>query len=99
MFHQRMAVCPDIQLYMQLYSCSYTADDVTIWKETAIDCQERNSIITLIHRRFMSPGGTSRDCNDGAIVARSIGFEDSQYSSVTQLNVTVTNEMPLERPS
>ena len=39
----------------------------------------------------MSPGGTSRDCNDGAIMARSIGVEDSQYTS--QLNVTVTDDM------
>ena len=68
-----------------------TADEVTIWKGTAFDCEDRNNKITLIHNRFMSPGGTSKDCNNGAIVAQSIGVEDSQYSS--QLNVTVTDDM------
>ena len=63
-------VCPGDNL---IFSCTAvaTTDDVTIWKGTAIDCQYGHSIIALIHRCFMSPGGTSRsrDCNDGAIVA------------------------------
>ena len=83
-------VCPGDNLIFRCTALA-TADDVTIWKGTAIDCRDGNNIIVLIHSRFISPGGTSRDCNNGAIVARSIGLEDRQYTS--QLNVTVTNEM------
>ena len=83
-------ICPGDNL---IISCTAfaTADEVTVWKGTVFDCEDRNNKITLIHNRFMSPGGTSKDCNNGAIVAQSIGVEDNLYSS--QLNVTVTDDM------
>ena len=56
---------------------------------TAFDCV--NTDITLLHSAYKSEHGAFGVCNDGTIVAQSLGVEDSYYTS--QLNVTVTSNM------
>ena len=63
---------------------------ITIWTGTAFDCSDRNDQIVLLHSRFMF-GGTFDTCNNRAIVVRSLGVEDSYYTS--QLNVTISSAL------
>ena len=59
-----------------------------MWTGSAFDCQTSNQTV-LLHSRFAD--GTTRECNNGGIVARSIGVENSEYTS--ELTVTVTDEL------
>ena len=80
-------VCPGDTL---IFTCtvSDTAPDggFTVWSGTAFDCSPAEIIIP--HHEFTTP---VKECNDGAIVARSLRVEGNNYTS--QLNVTVTSEM------
>ena len=61
----------------------------TVWRGTAFDCV--NTDITLLHSAYKPGRGAFGVCNNGAIVAQSLGVEDSYYTS--QLNVTVNTNM------
>ena len=65
-----------------------SAGGATVWMGTALDCPYYNEI-TLLHSLYKSGRGAFGSCNDRAIVAQSLGVEDSYYTS--QLNVTVTS--------
>jgi hypothetical protein len=77
--------CPDSTL---TYECSIVGEQggATIWFGTAFNCESNESV--LFHNRFGNTGGTLDECNNGAIVARSLSVNGSIYTS--QLNVTVT---------
>jgi hypothetical protein len=47
--------------------------------------------IVLYHHQFSHPQGTTKECNNGAIIARSLHGENGTYTS--QLSVTVTSEL------
>ena len=64
---------------------------ITIWTGTAFDCHDRNNEIALLHGSFKSPNGTYSECNNGAIVAQSLGVEGINYTS--QLTVKITSDM------
>ena len=66
-----------------------SAGGATVWMGTAFDCP--NNEITLLHSLYKSGQGAIGVCNNGAIVAQSLGVEDSYYTS--QLNITVTSNM------
>jgi hypothetical protein len=82
-------VCPGDKL---TYTCTVQGSDTgaTIWTGTAFlgGCQQNE--ILLLHRQFMSTGGSTRTCNNGAIVGQSLGVQGNSYTS--QLNVTITPE-------
>ena len=80
-------ICPGDVL---TYVCS-SMGALTVWKGSAFQCEQGGSSheIHLLHRKFVN--GTSGVCNNGAIVAYSIGVIDNRYTS--QLNVTVSPEM------
>ena len=81
----KLALCPGDIL---IYNCTLmgTPGGVTVWQGEAFDCQ--NSEISLLHGLFTSQDGATGECNDGDIVARSLGVEDNHYTS--QLRVTVS---------
>ena len=58
---------------------------------TALNCAIIYHEILLLHSRFESEGGTSEECNDGAIVAESLRAEDGCYTS--RPNVTIHSYM------
>ena len=57
-----------------IYECTVMdgAGGATVWTGSAFDC--RSNEITLLHRLFTDSGGTSRECNNGAIVGRSLSY-------------------------
>ena len=60
----------------------------TVWQGSALQCQA--SEISLRHSQFINSQAHGQ-CNDGAIVARSVGSQDECYTSM--LSVTVGQEM------
>ena len=64
-----------------------SAGGATAWSGSAFDCP--NNEITLLHSLFKSGHGAIGVCNNGAIVAQSLGVENSYYTS--QLTVTLTS--------
>ena len=60
-----------------------------MWTGSAFSSSCDSNEIILLHNRF--PKGTTGVCNNGAIVARSIGVGDNRYTS--QLTVNVTSEL------
>ena len=81
-------MCPGETL---TYDCTAygTATGSTVWSGTAFDCPSSKNRSILLHSRFA--GGTTRACNNGGIVARSIGV--GNYSYTSELTVTVTAEI------
>ena len=60
----------------------------TVWTGTAfINCYSTVNEIILPHYRFLSTYGVTSECNNGAIVARSLSTEGNNFTS--QLNVTL----------
>ena len=60
---------------------------MTVWQGSAFDCPGSNEI-TLLHNRFTSQEGAYGECNNGDIVAKSLGVEGDLYTS--QLSVRVS---------
>jgi hypothetical protein len=82
-------VCPGDKL---TYECTVQGSDTgaTIWTGTAFSGCQQNEIL-LLHRQFTPIGsGSTRTCNNGAIVGQSLGVLGNHYTS--QLNVTITPE-------
>ena len=70
------------------YTCTVVGGTTTLWEGTAFNCPMTTNEIILLHGNFANIGGTSGDCNNRAILGRSLRVEDSCYTS--QLNVTVS---------
>ena len=62
----------------------------TVWGGSAFNCQGYE--ITLIHHNFI--GGTSAECNDRAIIGKSVGVSDDGTCFTSQLNVKCSNPLP-----
>ena len=77
-------VCPDDVLS---FTCTAVGSGSTIWNGTAFECTG-NEII-LRHSAFNGMDGISGECNNRAIIARSLSVDDMSYTS--QLNVTVSD--------
>ena len=75
------------------YTCDITGPGNTIWDGSALDCPSRANEIILRHSQFAFPPGTSGSCNDGAIVARSIGVETNNFCFISELNITVSSSL------
>ena len=62
----------------------------TRWTGTAFDCVNRSpqNAIHLFNADFASAEGASGDCNNGAIVAQSVGVDGNDYTSVLTINVS-----------
>ena len=72
------------------YNCAAFGrfEGATVWRGTAFDCATNE--ITLLHSVFKSGHGAFGTCNNGAIMAQSLGVENSYYTS--QLNVRLTSD-------
>ena len=87
--------CPGHTLTYECTVIGEGSGGATVWQGTAFDCQSKNNEILLLHRRFALEGGTSEECNGGAIVGQSVRAEESSYTS--RLNVTLTADLIGER--
>ena len=61
----------------------------TVWTGTAFECPRSSNRTFLLHSRYA--GGTTKLCNNGDIVARSIQVDSNSYTS--ELTVRVTSEL------
>ena len=67
--------------------CTVQGGSATLWKGSTFDCS-----INLLHSRFNSQQNQAGgECNNGKIVAHSIGGLNGTF--ISQLNVTVTKDM------
>ena len=74
--------CPD---YTITYECTIVGGLATVWKGSAVDCKNE---IVLLHSRFMSDG-TVRECNDGAIIGRSVTVANNDlYTSQLMVRIS-----------
>ena len=69
---------------MSTYECTVFGDGFTAWQGSAFDCSLSGNEILLSHIDFES--GTTRTCNDGAIVGRSVRNMDNYYTSQLSVN-------------
>ena len=63
----------------------------TQWGGTAFNCPRTSNEIVLRHSLYTTASGTSGDCNEGAVTARSIAANVTQKSYTSQLYMTVQN--------
>ena len=75
--------------HSQIFECVVYGGGLTIWQGTAFHCSGNQ--IQLRHSQYNNSLGAIGECNDGAIVASSVGVSGDHYTS--QLNVTVGQEM------
>ena len=74
---------------MLTFNCTVLGGIATLWKGTAFDCPLNDNEILLRHGRF-GTGGTSGECNNRAIVGRSVSVEGADcYTS--RLSVTISD--------
>ena len=83
-----ICACPGetLNFTCTIISTSGTSGAATIWNGSAFTCSENE--IPLLHNGFNSSNGQSGVCNNGAILARSVGVNGNCYTS--QLRVTVS---------
>ena len=82
--YEGMCVCPGDTI---TFECTVAGSTATVWTGSAFQCLAKE--IILCHSTFSN--GASGDCNDGAIVATSIGVADNNYTS--QLSVKISQDM------
>ena len=70
------------------FTCTVIGIGNTLWRGSTFNCPDTTNEIILRHSQFSRSEGTSGNCNNGAIVARSIGVESDCFTS--QLNITVS---------
>ena len=76
--------------YVQTFECVVFGAGITIWQGTGFDFP---CVIQLRHSQYNNSRAIG-DCNDGAIIASSVGVLGDRY--ISQLNVTITQEMTNE---
>ena len=91
--NQSHCACPGDQL---TFDCLVEDGVATVWQGSAFDCNhEGPNMIILRHSQFSQqlsqPAGG--ECNDGRIVARSIGPGVLNGTYLSELNVTVSEDM------
>ena len=73
--------------YVQTFECVVFGAGITIWQGTAFNFP---CAIRLRHSQYNNSGAIG-ECNDGAIIANSVGVSGDLYTS--QLNVTINQDM------
>ena len=81
--------------YTQTFECTVCGSGSTVWNGTFFDCEHGNEI-ELRHSRYDGIDPENRgpprvECNQGAVLAKSIGRFGECYTS--QLIITVGGEM------
>ena len=76
--------------YVQTFECVVFGVGITIWQGIGFDFP---CVIQLRHSQYNNSRAIG-DCNDGAIIASSVGVLGDRY--ISQLNVTITQEMTNE---
>lgn len=73
------------------FECNVVGAGTTVFEGSAFDCENSHNEIKLLHLRFNSTDGARGTCNNGIIVGRSTGVEDSLYTS--QLDVRISSNL------
>ena len=76
--------------HTQIFECTICGPGFTVWQGSALQCQASDSEIRLRHSLF-STSEAHGQCNDGAIVARSVGSQAGCFTSA--LTVVIGLEM------
>jgi hypothetical protein len=74
--------------YDQVYECRVTGSGATVWRGSAFNCPSKSNEISFLR---LSPGIDFQECNDGAIIGRTIKDENNTY--ISQLTVSVSAEL------
>ena len=82
-------VCPGD---VMTYECTVFGGigTTTVWKSDVFQCSSGKQVIELIHSTNES---IIRVCNNGDIVARTVRSESDSFTSLSQLNVTLTRDI------
>lgn len=76
--------------YDAAYNCTAIGNGATRWGGTAFNCPHSGNHFSLIHERYSLPNGTTKSCNDGAIIGLSVPVHENGYSSILLVkNVTL----------
>ena len=71
----------------QVYECRISGREATVWRGTAFNCPVTGNGIIL----FYNSEVIERDCNNGAMIGRTIRAENNTF--ISQLTVSVSAEM------
>ena len=74
--------------YDAAYLCTTIGNGATRWGGTAFNCPYLGNGFSLIHEQYSLPNGTTKYCNEGAIIGWSIQVHENGYSSMLLVNVT-----------
>ena len=82
-------ICPGEEVTFQ---CTVCGEGATAWTGSLLECAGNE--ITLRHSQFELESGSIGECNNGAIVARSIGVTDTNGSHcyVSQLSFITSSD-------
>lgn len=75
--------------YDAVYLCTAIGSGATRWGGTAFDCPYSGNQFSLIHEQYSLPNGTTKYCNEGAIIGWSVQVHGNGYSSMLLVNVTL----------
>ena len=70
------------------FTCTVIGIGNTLWRGSTFNCPDTTNEIILRHSQFSRSDGTSGNCNNGAIVARSMDVVGNCFRS--QLDVSVS---------
>ena len=76
--------------HTQIFECTACGPGSTVWQGSALLIECPSTEFHLRHSQF-SNSQAYKECNDGAIIARSVGSQGQCYTSM--LSVTVGQEM------
>ena len=83
-------ICPGHEL---IYQCTVCGEGVTVWTGSLFNCTSNN--IILSHRLFEDEFGTTRECNNGAVTAHSVGVlrENDTDCYISQLVISKNTDI------
>ena len=79
-------ICPGNTL---TFECTVTEGHDTVWKGSALDCDESDDVIQLLYSRLNTT--FKRSCNNENILVQILYIKDNCYTS--QLSVMITSSM------
>ena len=71
-----------------MYTCIVVGDGATLWGGTAFNCTNTANQTILRHSQYAT--GISGECNNGAIMARSVTKKGNCYTSELSVNISAT---------
>ena len=85
--------CTLLEQEVIAYQCTVCGEGVTVWTGSLFNCTSNN--IILSHRLFEDESGTTRECNNGAVTAHSVGVlrENDTDCYISQLVISKNTDI------